>query len=440
MFDVHGTRKKEEERPRPAPSAAEVDAVEAPLAAIAGLANAVTGHLVELVTRAIETEVWGQAGIRSPEHWLAWKTGMTLRRARKLVTLARRHAELPATIAALRAGSLSEDQAVEIGLHVPAEYEAEVADFARSATASQVRTVARQYSFTPEPEPEPDPNPDEIVERNTLSFGFGFGDDGRWWCRADLDADLGALVQTALEACRDAEFHDRHPDADPNAPTTGVTWGDSLVRLGDAALTGLSGDRPASDRHQVILHARADRPDAPTHLHLGPALPAGVRRYLSCDATVRWLLEDADGVPIKLGRKQRTFSAHQRTLIEELHGGECARPGCQRRRGLHLHHHLHWEDGGPTDIANGLPLCGADHRLHHLGLLGITGDPSRPESLVFTDHHGRVLTRGAEPRPPDPDKGLDQVALDLGLPEPEWKHPTGERLDRWSIAFHDAAA
>lgn len=165
-----------------------------------------------------------------------------------------------------------------------------------------------------------------------------------------------------------------------------------------------------------------------------------MRRHLSCDSTVRWLLEDADGVPLKLGRRQRAFSAPQRTLIEDLHGGQCARPGCGRRRGLHLHHHVHWEDGGETDITNALPLCGSDHRLHHQGLLGITGDPSRPETLVFTDQHGRVLTRAAAPRPPDPDKGLDATARRLGLPEPHWEHPTGERLDHWSINFHDPFA
>lgn len=155
---------------------------------------------------------------------------------------------------------------------------------------------------------------------------------------------------------------------------------------------------------------------------------------------MRWLLEDADGVPIKLGRKQRTFSPQQRTLIEDRYGGQCARPGCERRRGLHLHHHHHWEDGGLTDIDNGFPLCGPDHRLHHLGLLGITGDPGRPESLVFTDHFGRVLSRGADPRPPDPDRPLDETAEDLGLGDARWDHPPGERLDRWSIRFQDPDA
>lgn len=421
------------------PSARAIDDVEVPLAEVIGLINASTGRLVQLVAQALETGVWAQAGIRSPEHWLAWKGGVSLGRARRLVTLARRSLDLPVPTAALAAGELSEDQAVEVALHVPAAHDAEVAALARHATVSQVRTVARRYTFEPAPteqdEPAPGETPDEVVDRNRVRFGFG--DGGRWWCHADLDPELGALVQRALEACRDAELAERHPAADANGPAARVTWGEALARLGSAALAGLAGGRPAGEQHQVILHVRADEPSAPTHLHLGPALPAAVRRELGCDATVRWLLEDAEGIPIKLGRRQRTFSAQQRVLIEDRYGGACARPGCQRRRGLHLHHHQHWEDGGSTDIDNALPLCGTDHRLHHRGLLGITGDPARPESLVFTDHHGRVLTRGAEPSPPDERLLLSETGERLGAGPAAWRHPLGQRLDRWSIWFED---
>ena len=85
-------------------------------------------------------------------------------------------------------------------------------------------------------------------------------------------------------------------------------------------------------------------------------------------------------------------------------------------------HRLYWEDGGTTDLDNALPLCGADHRLHHRGLLGITGDPARPTSLVFTDHHGRVLTRGAEPIPPDPERLLAETKEHLGVAPASWLH------------------
>jgi hypothetical protein len=245
-------------------------------------------------------------------------------------------------------------------------------------------------------------------------------------------------VQRALEACRDAELHDRRPDgAGDGVIRTRVTWADALGRLCDAALTGLAGDRPAGDRHQVILHVRADDPAAPTHLHLGPAVPAAVRRSLSCDSTVRYLLEDAGGVPLALGRKQRSVSSAQRTQVEHRYAGRCAAPGCERHRGLHVHHLRHWEDGGTTDLANLVPLCGAHHRLHHLGHLGIRGDGTDPASLVFTDHHGLVLDPRGRAVLPDPGRRLGDVAGDLGVPPPRWQHPPGDRLDTWWITFRD---
>lgn len=70
-------------------------------------------------------------------------------------------------------------------------------------------------------------------------------------------------------------------------------------------------------------------------------------------------------------------------------------------------------------------------------MLGIARDPLRPESLVFTDDHGRVLAPAATPRPPSPGTPLGAVASELGLPEPRWEHPSGERLDHWFVDFDD---
>ena len=410
---------------------------------MAGLLHATTARLVELVAEALQTGAWEQAGIRSPAHWLAWQSGLSLARSRRIVRMARRREELPATTTAFDAGSLSEDQVNEIVAHVPAAHDQELAAFARQATVTQLHKVAQEHSFEPPPtddastDPAPEPTPDDRDDRNQVSFGFG--DDGRWRCRADLDPELGAVVQKGLEACRDAEFHARDPKACEDDRPVGVTWADALVRMADAALTGLTGDRPTGERHQVIVHVRASDAGTPTWLHLGPALPGGVRRRLGCDATVRVLLEDEHGVPLKLGRRQRTVTPQQRMVVEDRDKG-CRRPGCTQSRWLHIHHIDHWEDGGSTDVDRMCALCPRDHDLHHRGLLGIAGDPTRPDGLTFTDHRGRVLRPCGTPEPPDPSRSLQETGAELGLPPPTWQHPTGERLDpRW-VTFGDAPA
>jgi hypothetical protein len=161
----------------------------------------------------------------------------------------------------------------------------------------------------------------------------------------------------------------------------------------------------------------AGRPNG--RLHLGPALPDSLRRFMTCDARGRVQL-DAHGTPLSVGRSARIVPDRTRLAIEERDGG-CRVPGCERTKWLHVHHITHWEDGGPTDTANLMALCSRHHRLHHQGHLGISGNADDPDGVVFTDARGRTLAPAGKPTPPS----------EL-VPTGNWVHPSGERLDgRW---------
>ncbi|MBU3751596.1 MAG: HNH endonuclease, partial [Mycobacterium sp.] len=96
----------------------------------------------------------------------------------------------------------------------------------------------------------------------------------------------------------------------------------------------------------------------------------------------------------------------------------CVVPGCGTTRGLHAHHIRHWEDGGPTDLANLVLLCPFHHRMHHRGGISVTGTAS---NLIITDGDGRALAAAALAHPPaKPPPGV--------APCPG---PTGERADWW---------
>jgi hypothetical protein len=112
-------------------------------------------------------------------------------------------------------------------------------------------------------------------------------------------------------------------------------------------------------------------------------------------------------------------------------------PGCAASRWLHVHHLTHWEDGGTTDPANLVCLCSAHHRAHHRGELAIAGDPTRADGLVVTDTaSGRVLTGLGGPSPPAQPPA--EAARALGVAEADWRHPSGERLDRRWLQFAPA--
>jgi hypothetical protein len=94
--------------------------------------------------------------------------------------------------------------------------------------------------------------------------------------------------------------------------------------------------------------------------------PQSISR-LACDASVRRLLLDPNGIPLDLGREVRVFTAAQRRALATRDGG-CRFPGCGRPA-VHTgaHHLIPWAQGGQSDLENGLLLCRHHHRAVHQG-------------------------------------------------------------------------
>lgn len=150
---------------------AEAARLEAELAEVCGVLNAATARLVGLVAEVLATEAWQGWGIRSPEQWVSWKCGVSARRARTLVAMARRMAELPETRNAFAAGELAEDQVAVIVRHAPAGTDAEVATLARSATVTQLTRALGRYVFSEPVRAQAAPAEPDAPEARRVSFG-----------------------------------------------------------------------------------------------------------------------------------------------------------------------------------------------------------------------------------------------------------------------------
>ena len=394
--------------------------VEAAMADAAGMVNAAEGRLVALVADGLAKGVWQQGGVQSPTHWLTWQLGISTGHARRLLALAHRAPELPATMTAFAGGELSFDQAAVIARHVPAEFEESAADLARLCTVRQLTRALARYSFEA-PDPDPDAQP-EAPAPEARNVGFGGSDDGRWHLHAGLPADEGAVVEQALTAAHQQLFHAAAGEEHPH-----VTWADALLAVAESYLAAGEALLPGAGRFVINAHLQADPADpaAPggLALHLGFPLPSELRRLIECDTTIRPVTL-VGGLPVNVGRTMRIVPERTRRLIEQRDGG-CAVPGCGATRFLQIHHLDHWENGGPTATWNLVALCPLNHRQHHLGLLQITGNPDLPPDdpggLRFTDARGRPIGPAAGPRPP------------TELPDcAPYRHPTGEPLEtRW---------
>ena len=382
-----------------------------------GVINAATAELVGVIAHVVDSGAWGGPGLRSPEHWVGWRACVSPGRARSLVRSARSLSELPYMASLFSQGLLSEDTVATMAGRVPTSRDTEVTELARIMTITQLRRI---LSCLPEK-----PTKDQTERKPEVSFGTD-GNGWSLWAKA-LPPELGALVQKALEAARDAEFADRHPEADAQTKATGIGWDDALVRMSRAALDNLDpctarGQSPANGRYAVVVHIDQNT-DPGAYLHLGGALSDAARRRITCECDLRWLLE-FEGKPVGWGRSRRNVSPTLRRIIENRDRG-CRVPGCTQVRWCEVHHLVHVEDGGLTEPDNLALLCPNHHDAHHRGRLGIDGDPESPTGLVFRDHYGRVIP---PPTPTPPTESPPEAANALGIQHRRFVCPIGEQL------------
>src|SRR5476649_2093361 len=84
------------------------------LASLCGVLNTSYARLVAIVAAALVDESWAIAGVRSPEHWLTMRAGLSPFRAKAIVALARRAGELPTVMSQFADGQLSLDQVMVV--------------------------------------------------------------------------------------------------------------------------------------------------------------------------------------------------------------------------------------------------------------------------------------------------------------------------------------
>lgn len=419
----------------------------AEMADIAGLVNAGHGRMVDLTVLVLAEGHHVGPGIHTPAQYLRWRLGIGHTASNALVRVASRADELPCALAALRAGEISLDQAAVIAKHAPAAYDRSATNVARSATVAQLTTIVRAYR-DPKPGSDEKPVPELGVSIHRDEHGGQV--------RARLSHDGIDLLERALDASREDLFRQREQDAraaagpgqDP-APFDAPTSDEALLALAEASLRHGEAAHPGAERYLVSYHLHLT-PDGELALTDGQGrpLPESERRRVLCDHTAEALLHDHEGTPLSVGRKTRIIGRKLRRAILFRHRGCCAVPGCDATRGLEIHHIIHWEDGGPTDTGNLIPLCRHHHRAHHQGLLLIEGNADLPRgttgAVVIATPAREPLPDGPAPRPidgPEVRRTLTRLRRELRAranrrhlrrpPDgPTASTPTGERMTR----------
>ncbi|MEM8621844.1 MAG: DUF222 domain-containing protein [Actinomycetota bacterium] len=384
---------------------------------VCGHLNALSGELIDLAVEALaDPSTISGNGIHTPRQYIAWRCGISARRAGQVVAIAERVESLPRCVQLLRDGLISIDQLAVIAEHAPDWADGELCDLAAHMTVAQLRRTVNMFPTDPGPGTDSDRPDNESPEVASRPDSFSMNRaDGRFSLAMETDAIAGAIIERALSEARNALFLD-----DPDS----ATWTAAVAEVAQRSLDAVT-DPGRRDRYRLHIHVNTDQPADRRDPH-GWHIPDNVANYFTCDcAVVPTLL--ADGIPISIGRTSRIIPERtRRQVIYRDHG--CRVPGCDPTHHLEIHHIVHWTKGGPTDVCNLIALCGHHHRLHHRGDLHITGNASLPAgapgAVMFTTSDGTVLTSsGARPEPPG-----------AAPPQPAktYHGPAGERLElRW---------
>jgi hypothetical protein len=314
-------------------------------------------------------------GLRSMASWLRGHGRLSMRAAREVVDTGRALDHLPAVAAAFADGQITAAQAgliaqvaapQRLAEAAAADVELPVIDRALTTVATtqpheRLVGVIRHYRDALDPDgPEPDP-----TEFRRLSITGQL--DGSRLLTGRLDAVGGEKLQAALESLVQAG----RTKGDTRTRTQQLA--DALVQLADLALA--SGQLPIcrTVKPQLLVTISVadlidsrSNPGAAT-TGFADVWTAAQARWAGCDAQVRRLVLDPDGLPLDVGREKRVVPPHLRRAVEQR-DRSCVFAGCQAPTWFcDVHHLLEWMLGGETSLQNSALLCERHHTKAHHG-------------------------------------------------------------------------
>ncbi|GAA4167578.1 HNH endonuclease signature motif containing protein [Gryllotalpicola koreensis] len=91
-------------------------------------------------------------------------------------------------------------------------------------------------------------------------------------------------------------------------------------------------------------------------------VPVSEAVQAACAGGIQTVIFGKDGDVLNLGLEVRGFTKRQRRAIALRDGGTCIIPGCQvPAQWCEVHHVTPYQDGGPTDVCNGVLGCWFHH-------------------------------------------------------------------------------
>jgi hypothetical protein len=359
------------------------------LCELAGHLTAATHRFLVLLGDFDARQGWAAWDLPSCAAWLSWKCQMASGTAREQVRVARALRTLPVLSAEFAAGRMSYAKARALTRIATPDTEAGLAELAGPMTANQLERFARAHRQVS----RADDDRSAMLRR----LSWRQDEDGSLTMTVRLPPADGAVVLQALRAAASDPQHCQAPDrvsaetpaergavddehAGSKLSVTPACLADAFVGIASAYLNEKISTADNADLYHVIVHVGADEltdvsaeTPAPAghaagrrrcHIEDGPAISPLTARIVACDATISWMLHDAGGSLLDIGRRRRAPTAALRRAVRERDGYRCAFPGCNSRK-ADIHHIKTWASGGKTKLGNLLSLCRFHHTIVH---------------------------------------------------------------------------
>lgn len=202
-------------------------------------------------------------------------------------------------------------------------------------------------------------------------FTIGKVADGLAKVSGLLPAEHAATIQQLLDAVVNPRAKVAFDDAEqPNAPsdhrTAGQKRADALRDICAAQARADQTPQMGGD-HPTVWITTTEAELAGGHGlawldGVSEAVPVSVAEQAACTGGIQEVVFNDDGDILRLGRTRRGFTHRQRRAIALRDGNTCIIPGCSTPvKWCELHHVRSYQDGGETDVGNGVHLCFFHH-------------------------------------------------------------------------------
>ncbi len=217
-------------------------------------------------------------------------------------------------------------------------------------------------------------------QRDLARFSHGYDTEtGMGWLRVTLHPDdyeaMRRKIDTELAALRKSQQYE----------------GWAYARLAAVAfmnvVNGRRSSRPAPSEVLVLIDDETlisgVHQDTVTEYSNGIPMPAKTARRHACLADIIPIVLDEDGQPLDVGFGKRQATRAQRNALRAMYR-TCAVGGCEHSfERCGFHHLLPWDNRGPTDLANLVPICSFHHHRAHEGRWRLELDASTRQLEVW---------------------------------------------------------